>query len=181
MLHRLDRIVISEASSGPSTWAFAGKIVRGTEHRYDVVDENYQSRNRWVFAIRVPNDAYGRIEVRPLQTPNDKAFAGLDRRSLTYMRGTKGKYSKFRYCPLALAVPGGNATRDVVHRSQKNQLPTWLRRLTWRLKQKATVRATRGTDGSSLVVLVRPDDHISMIRLFVATKAWVLKRGVVLD
>jgi hypothetical protein len=47
-----------------------------------------------------------------------------------------------------------------------------------RIKQKSTVRATKGTDAHSLAVLVRPDDHRMMICLFLATKAWVLKRGV---
>src|SRR5205823_3712898 len=104
------------------------------------------------------------------QQPNDGAFAGLDRRALTFRRGTLGGYTRFRYCPLALALPESNGARNVIHRSQKQQLPVWLRHLGWRLKQKATVRKTRGTDGESLVVLVHPNDYQMMIRVFMAMK-----------
>jgi hypothetical protein len=180
MQYRLDRVEVGEPEVLAATWAFARKGVRGTEFRYPVTDGNHRSRNKWVFAVRVPDDNNGRIEVRPLQTPNDRTFAGLERRSLTFMRGGRG-YTRYRYCPLALAVPNGSASRDLVHRRQKLQLPSWLRRLGWRLKQKATVRSTKGTDGESLVVLVQPRDHAEMIRLFMATKAWVLKRRIALD
>ena len=44
------------------------------------------------------------------------------------------------------------------------------------MRRKEVVRSTRGTDGNALVLLV-PDDHASMIRLFFATKVWVLKEG----
>jgi hypothetical protein len=47
-----------------------------------------------------------------------------------------------------------------------------------RLKQK--VRTTKGNDGEDLVILVRPDDHETMIRLFFATKVWVLKERIAL-
>ena len=93
------------------------------------------------------------------------------------MRGTRPGYRRFRYCPLALAVPDGSGTRDVVNRDEKDRLPPWLRNLGWRLKLKATVRNTRGTDPESLVILVRPDDQQFMIAVFLALKAWVLKRG----
>ena len=48
------------------------------------------------------------------------------------------------------------------------------------MRLKKNVRPTRGTDGESLVVLVAPDDHAMMIRLFFATKVWVLKEGIAL-
>jgi hypothetical protein len=79
-----------------------------------------------------------------------------------------------------LAVPSGDASRVIVRGTEKHKLPTWLRRFGWRLKEKNTVRSTRGTDGALLVVLVRPDDHRFMIATFLATKAWVLKRGFAL-
>jgi len=50
--------------------------------------------------------------------------------------------------------------------------------ISYRLKQN--VRPTRGTDGEVLVVLVSPDDHAAMIRLFFAMKVWVLKERVAL-
>jgi hypothetical protein len=49
------------------------------------------------------------------------------------------------------------------------------------MRLKRNVRPTRGTDGDALVVLVAADDHAAMIRLFFATKVWVLKEGITLD
>ncbi len=48
------------------------------------------------------------------------------------------------------------------------------------MRRKETVKLTRGTDGQALVVLVPAGDYAEMIRLFFATKVWVLKEGVVL-
>jgi hypothetical protein len=179
--YRLDRVILGTAISRQSAWAFARVPTRGIEYSYPVIDANYHSRNRWEFAVRVPTDPYERIEVRPTKVPNDKALAGLERRALMFMRATRPGYTQYRYCQLSLARTRGAGTRDVVHRDEKRNLPYWLRRLGWRLKQKATVRNTAGTDGHSLVVLVQPHDHAMMIRLFMASKAWVLKRGVSLD
>jgi hypothetical protein len=162
----------------PAAWTFARAPVRGIEHLYSVIDNNYRARNRWEFVVRVPDVARGRVEVRPLRVPDDKVLAGLDRRSLTFMPATKAGYTRFRYCQLSLAVPGGGSTRDVVHSGERNKLPYWLRNLGKRIKQKSTVRATKGTDAHSLAVLVDRDDHRMMICLFLATKAWVLKRNV---
>jgi hypothetical protein len=77
---------------------------------------------------------------------------------------------------LALADPTGGSSRVIARSTEKGHLPPWLRGLGRRLKKKDTVRTTRGTDGGMLVALVRPDDHQFMIAMFMATKAWVLKR-----
>jgi hypothetical protein len=95
------------------------------------------------------------------------------------MRGTHGRYAQYRYCLLSLAKPSRGGARDIVNWSQKDRLPSWLRRL--RVKKKSDVRSTRGTDGNSVAVLLGPSDHRAMIGLFLATKAWVLKQGFVLD
>lgn len=179
--YRIDRVQLGEPHVRQSAWAFARTTTRGTEYTYRVADGNHTQRNHWEFVVRVPEAANGRIEVRPVKVPNDKAYAGLDRRALTFMRGTRSGYTGFRYCQLSLAKPGGDGTRDIVHRGEKGRLPYWLRHLGWRLKEKATVRNTRGTDARSLVVLVRPKDHQMMIRLFFAAKAWILKRGISLE
>src|SRR5690348_11778335 len=99
MKYRKDRVDIDDIGASAAAWTFAGRTVKGIEHRYTVTDRNHRSRNRWEFVVRVPNDPYGRIEVRPVKTPNDKTLAGLDRRSITFMRGTKSNYTGFRYCP----------------------------------------------------------------------------------
>lgn len=115
-----------------------------------------------------------------MRAPNDSALAALDRRSLTFMPATNPRYRAYRYCQLSLADPAGQRTRRVVRRTDKRVLPYWLRDLGWRLKQKTTVRRTRGTDGDSLAALVGSEDHRMMICLFLGTKAWVLKRGITL-
>jgi hypothetical protein len=92
------------------------------------------------------------------------------------MPATMAGHRGSRYCPLSLADPDGLSSRHVVRRDERQALPYWLRSLGRNIKQKATVRATRGTDGESLVALVKPDDHRGMIALFLGTKAWVLKR-----
>jgi hypothetical protein len=179
--YRIDRVSLGQPLSRQTAWAFAQTTTRGTEFTYRVVDHNHAMRNRWEFVVRVPDAPTSRIEVRPQKVPNDNAFAGLDRMALTFMRGTRSGYTPFRYCQLSLAKATGEGTRDVVHRGEKKLLPYWLRQLGWRLKQKATVRNTRGTDAHALVVLVRPEDHEMMVSLFLASKAWICKRGISLD
>jgi len=174
--YRLDRVDVEPLDSRPATWTFAQATVTGVERRYAVTDWNHTIRNRWEFVVRLPKTRRERIEVRPVRVPNDRAFAGLDRRSITFSRATRPGFAGLRYCQLSLAVPPGQGTRDVVHRGEAGNLPYWLRNLGWRIKLKATVRSTRGTDAHSLVLLVREADHAMMIRLFFATKAWVLKR-----
>ena len=49
------------------------------------------------------------------------------------------------------------------------------------MRAKDRVRSTRGTDGNTLVVLVNPDDHAAMIRLYFAMKVWVMKEGFTLS
>lgn len=110
--------------------------------------------------------------------PNDKAWSDLDRRSLTFRRATMPGYTEYRYCQLSFALPPGEGTREVAHRGQKADLPFWFRPLLRRIKLKKTVRRTRGTDAESLVVLVPRDDYQAMIRIFMASKAWVRKRGI---
>jgi hypothetical protein len=82
---------------------------------------------------------------------------------------------------VALADPTGGRTKDVVKGDERDRLPAWFDPLRGRMRRKQNVRPTRGTDGESLVVLVAADDHASMIRLFFATKVWVLKEGITLD
>jgi len=63
---------------------------------------------------------------------------------------------------------------------ERHQLPAWFDALQGRMRLKQNVRPTKGTDGHSLVVLVPAHDHAAMIRLFFATKIWVLKEGITL-
>src|SRR5262245_21127342 len=98
--YRMERVEVAPAGTSRSMWTFAGKAVRGIEHRYDVTDRNQSARNRWRFVVRVPREKDGRIEVRPVATPSDRKLAGLHRRSITFRRATRTGYTRFRYCPV---------------------------------------------------------------------------------
>ncbi|MGH7509057.1 MAG: hypothetical protein ACREMZ_06265 [Gemmatimonadales bacterium] len=178
--YRLDRVRVKPGEQRPSTWTFGGKPMAGIEQTYAVRDENFPSRNQWEFVVRVPKERDGRVEVRPRTTPNAKVWAELPDRSLTFARATKGEARGKWYCQVALADPTGERSRDIVRADQRSELPGWFDALRSRMRVKQNVRNTRGTDGQVLVVLVPADDHEAMIRLFFATKVWVLKERVAL-
>ncbi|MDQ3138529.1 MAG: hypothetical protein M3Q93_13210 [Gemmatimonadota bacterium] len=178
--YQLNRVTVEPGGSRPATWTFAGQPVTGVEQSYRVTDGNFATRNVWEFMVRVPKTRGERLEVRPRSTPSLKVWAELTDRSLTFARGTKGDARGRRYCPVALADPTGERSRTVVRGDERSRLPAWFSTLRGRMRLKQNVRTTRGTDGQSLVVLVPPDDHAAMIRLFFATKVWVLKEGITL-
>jgi hypothetical protein len=179
--YQLDRVTIEAGESRPATWTFGGDAVSGTEQAYAVMDSNFSSRNTWEFMVRIPKARGGRLEVRPRTTPNLKVWAELTDRSLTFSRATRGEARGRWYCQVALADPTGSRTKDVVKGEERRRLPAWFDPLQGRMRLKRNVRPTRGTDGDALVVLVPADNHAAMIRLFFATKVWVLKEGITLD
>jgi hypothetical protein len=180
--YKLDRVEVFPTDSRPASWTFAGPdgrtAVRGTEYGYAVTDTNFASRNRWEFLVRVPDDRHGRVEIRPRTVPDVAAWAELPDRSLTFARATRGPARGRWYGLVALADPAGHKSRTVVKAAQRAALPYWFRDL--RIRQKETVKPTRSTDGDALVVLVPAGDHIAMIRLFFATKVWILSEDIVL-
>jgi hypothetical protein len=178
--YRLDRVMVEPGEQRASTWTFGGDPMSGTEQTYTVRDTNFQSRNDWEFMVRIPNVRDGRIEVRPRTTPNVKVWAELPDRSLTFSRATIGDARGKWYCKVALADPTGERSRDVVRSDERGELPSWFDTLKGRMRLKQKVRTTKGNDGEDLVVLVRPDDHETMIRLFFAMKVWVLKERIAL-
>jgi hypothetical protein len=178
--YRLDRVTVWPGEERASTWTFGGKPMSGIEQTYAVRDENFPSRNEWEFVVRIPHNRDERIEVRPRMTPNVKAWAELPDRSLTFSRATKGDARGKWYCQVALADPTGARSRDIVRGDERHQLPPWFDTLRGRMRLKQTVRNTKGTDGQVLVVLVPAGDHTTMIRLFFATKVWILKERITL-
>ncbi len=179
--YRFEKLDIGPAGERPASWTFAGRTVTGTEFAFLVTDRNFDSRNTWEFLVRIPKDQTGRIEVRPRSVPNLRAWAGLDRRSLTFTQARRPNYRAWYYCQIALADPTGTRTKRVVRGHERHSLPVWFEELRTCLRQKETVRATKGYDGDELVAIVRPDEHHRMISLFFATKVWVLKEAVLLD
>ena len=120
--YRFDKVDIASSGERSASWGFAGSAVTGTEHAFVVTDGNYRQRDHWEFVARVPKEAGGRIEVRPALLPNDRAWADLDRRSLTFNRATKSRYRGLRYCQVALADPSGR--RPAFRRSHR--AVTWM-------------------------------------------------------
>ena len=178
MRYRFDKLELIPREPRTASWTFGTKPVTGTEHPYALTDHNLPRKNQWEFVVRVPKDPKGRIEVRPTLVPDTKAWAGLDRRGLTFMRANRRGYTRYRYCQLSLPSNDGKASRHIMNRAHVDSLPYWIRDLRPRwLKNKITVTTTRARDDQSLVVLVPRDDHEAMIRMYVATKAWVLKAG----
>jgi len=176
--YRLDRVEVAPLGSRPASWTFAGEAVRGTEQSYVVIDRNLSAKNSWEFIVRVPEDAKGRIEVRPRTTPPHKAWEELPDRSLTFSLATRGPARGRWYCQVALADVSGERSRAIVRHGEREQLPHWFKDLGGRMRKKETVKLTRGTDGEALVVLVPAGDYADMIRLFFATKVWILREGV---
>lgn len=177
--YQLAKVAVEEGESRPAAWTFAGTALRGTEHSYTVVDGNFPSRNQWEFIVRVPKARGGRVEVRPRGTPAVKVWEELTDRSLTFSPATRGPARGKWYCQVALADASGERSKNVVRADQRNRLPAWFTPLRSRMRRKEVVRATRGTDANALVVL-GPDDHAFMIRMFFATKVWILKEGFTL-
>lgn len=175
--YRMDRVTVEPGEQRAATWTFAGDAVSGTEHSYAVIDANFDGRNLWEFIVRVPKERSGRVEVRPRTTPGQKVWAELPDRSLTFTRATLGEARGKWYCPVALADPTGERSRDLVRGDERSRLPSWFDAVQGRMRLKKNVRQTRGTDGESLVVLLPSGDHAAMIRLFFAMKVWVMKEG----
>ena len=177
--YKLARIDVAPVDARPASWTFAGDAVRGTEFAYTVTDNNFPSRNQWQFIVRVPQDRNGRVEVRPRTTPNLKVWAELPDRSLTFSLATRGPARGKWYCQVALADATGERSKAVVKTEQRGELPHWFGELSGRMRRKEAVKPTRGTDANALVVLVPAGDHAAMIRMFFATKVWILSEGVV--
>ena len=178
--YKLDRVQVAPLQSRPASWSFAGTSIRGTEIGYSATDTNFSARNQWEFIVRVPKDKRGRIEVRPRTTPKVKAWGELTDRSLTFSLATRGTSRGKWYGQVALADPTGRHSRTVVNADERKGLPHWFGTLTGRMRRKEAVKPTKGTDANALVVLVPAGDHAAMIRLFFATKVWILSERIVL-
>jgi hypothetical protein len=176
--YSLEKVLVAGGERRAATWTFGGSPVSGVEQTYTVTDTNFLTNNQWEFIVRLPRTSGDRIEVRPRTTPAVKVWAELPDRSLTFMRATRGAARGKRYCQVALADVTGERSRSVVRADQRDSLPRWFGPLRTRMRTKHVVKPTRGTDGDSLVVLVTADDYASMIRLFFATKVWILKEHI---
>jgi hypothetical protein len=178
--YSLEKLQVVPTDSQETSWPLMREPVSGIEHTYAVMDGNEPRHNEWRFTVRVPADRTKYIEVRPSYHPNLKAWAELQDRSLLFARCTLGRYRGLYYCQFTLADPTGEKTRRRVRPEDRDRLD-WLGIPPSIVKLKKNVRQTRGTDGDALVIIVRPLDYAMMIKLFFATKVWVLKEGFTLE
>ena len=178
--YQLDRVTAVLLDTNPASWTFAGSALRGTEATYLVTDGNLDTKSRWEFIVRVPADRRGRVEVRPRVVPPLKAWGELTDRSLTFMPATRPAARGKWYCQVAFADATGAKSKSVISADERHALPHWFNSIERRIRRKETVKPTRGTDGNALVVLVAAGDHQAMIRMFFATKVWVLSEQIVL-
>jgi hypothetical protein len=81
---------------------------------------------------------------------------------------------------VALADATGKRSKAVVPTDQRDRLPHWFNDLGGRMRRKESVKTTRGTDGNALVVLIAAGDYAMMIRMFFATKVWILSERIIL-
>jgi len=171
----LAKIQIRLLATREHHWEFSGTLNYGVEHTYEVVDGNVPTANRWEFLLRVPHDAMERTVVKPHRIPSDESYSGLESRALTFTPASAPEYEGELYCEISLADSTGERNRKVARRSEADVLPTWFAGLAGRFRSKADVNPNLKRGGAQLVALVEPDDHETMLKLYMATKPWVLK------
>jgi NAD-dependent DNA ligase len=99
----------------------------------------------------------------------------LDRRTIGFQRATIGRHLAKVYAKLSIADVKGEKTRLVLNKDTKRFMPKWLKEFIPVQKQRVT--RSSANDGEHLVAVLNRDDHIKMIKLFLALKAWVLDHG----
>lgn len=162
-----------------SSWKWNSRTIRGSEFVYEAVDRNFDRFNRWTFSVKVPQDG-GQIVVQPQSVPGKKVFAGLERRSVVFIKATKNPHRTRLYCKANLADPTGEKNRLSTKRGDRSLLPSWFKYFIPDMRLKQTVTTTAANDGQSQVVLVGRDDYERMIRLFFALRVWVLQEGIII-
>lgn len=163
-----------------ATWDWLRRSVSGREFIYSVSDGTPDRLHSWRFVVQVPGGRSTPVIVRPRDVPPRRAWAGIDRKSIAFINATRHPYRGRLYCKVSLADPTGKHTRLVVAGRERGALPRWIAESGFMLRRKAAVTTTRGTDEKHLVIVVKPDDHQQMIRVFFATKVWVLQEKFLL-
>ncbi len=82
-------------------------------------------------------------------------------------------------CKVHLADPSMEKNWRGTTRGDRDRLPRWFSYFRKRMRLKETVTTTAGNDGYDQVVLIAPQDHERMIRLYFAMRVWVLQDYIV--
>lgn len=173
-------VIIEYDEDRRASWAWDRRKIKGTEFIYGVLDKNFDRLNKWKFSVKVPQEA-GQVVVQPLIVPGKKAFAEVKRRSIIFQKATRMPHRKNLYCKVHLADPSMERNWVGTTRGDREQFPDWFNYFRPHMRLKKTVTTTAGNDGNDQVVLIKPDDHKRMIRLFFALRVWVLQECIILE
>lgn len=174
------RVEVEHLEDQSATWHWLRRPVRGIESMYEVRDRNYDRNNRWVFVVQKPRSDSQPVIVRPREWPKKGVWERLWRRSIVFNRATKRSYRGKIYCKVTLADPTGTRSKVFMRNLNRHLLPKWFAYFRSSMRRKIAVAATRGKDHDHQVVLLNPDDHADMVRLFFAMKVWVLNEQYML-
>ena len=175
-LHLLKIIPLGSESA---KWDMANKAVRGRVHQYSVTDRNFRIQIRGISMCAClthwRRTRIFRSSPRPCRI--GRGWLDIRRRSLLFVPAEKGIHRGKVYCKISLQDPDKLKTKIGTRRGQRDQLPPWLQPFRRRMRLEGTVRDTDGTDAAAQVLMVEPDDHERMIKVFFATKIWVQTTG----
>ena len=177
------KLAIQQVGEFEDQWKMAKAPVHGTVQVFEVVDRNLAKNNSWVFYVQVPSKKSGddNVIVRPEAAPSRDELGDVERRAVTFMPASEGSARGRWYCKLNLADPTGERTKVGVRFSERDALPAWFTPLRSKMKKKEAVKATKGTDGESLAMLVASGDYPTMIQIFFASRVWPLLTKFVLE
>ncbi len=173
------RIVVSRGRVDQSAhWEFRGKVFHGAIHHYAALDANTIMPIPWWLILCVPRDLRkgGYVLLQALDFPRTEAWTPIARTVINFAKATMQGYRGMLYAKIRLADPMSPQRYENVAWGIRSTLPPYL--AGFRLRAKRKVATTRGSDADSLVAVVPRDDHAGMIRLFFATKAWPLDKGL---
>jgi len=155
-------------------WTMAKQRVIGPVDVYSVKDTNFRKLNDWTFHVHTPD---GRcrdenIIVKPDEAPARNDMGWIEGKSITFRPTDRPTAFGCLYCKINLADPTGWRTKVGTKRGERDGMPPWMAPFRYRMRLKATVKDTRGTDAKAQVVLVQKEDHERMIQLFFAMRVW---------
>lgn len=176
-MYRQDHVEVAFEKQRKTRWGLGINSTRGTEFIYSVTDYNYRNRRDWAFSVKVPTnwDRENYLGVGPISVPNRRAWAGLERRSIQFALATMPRFKSKAYAKLSISDVTGEKNRRVLTTESRKKLASWLCAFKPRAKKLVTTPDSR--DKESLVALFDKDDHIAMIKFFIALKPWVLYKG----
>jgi hypothetical protein len=177
------KLEIQKVGEFEDDWKMAKAPVHGTVLVFEVIDRNLAKDNSWVFYAQVPDKTSedDNVIVRPEAAPSRDELGDVERRAVTFLPASEGVSRGQWYCKLNLADPTGERTKIGVRFGERDALPAWFAPLRQKMKKKQAVKATKGTDGESLVMLVKSGDYPSMIQIFFASRVWPLLTKFVLE